>query len=85
MRGASCGLDDEPPSSPGALTRREREVVILLSRGYTNRQIAEEMVISSRTADGHVVRILTKLELKNRSQVAMWAVQYGIVRGEYGF
>jgi non-specific serine/threonine protein kinase len=57
------------------LTRREREVAALVARGYTNREIAERLVISERTADGHVANILAKLGLKSRAQVAVWIVQ----------
>jgi DNA-binding CsgD family transcriptional regulator len=51
------------------LTGREREVMALLGRGYSNRQIAEELVIGVRTAETHVERILRKLNLENRGQV----------------
>jgi DNA-binding NarL/FixJ family response regulator len=62
------------PSDP--LTRREREVATLVVRGYTNRQIAESLVITERTVDGHVANILSKLELKTRAQVAVWSVEH---------
>jgi non-specific serine/threonine protein kinase len=55
---------------------RERQVLALLARGYTNRQIARELVISGRTADGHVAHILTKLGLSTRAQAAVWAVEH---------
>ncbi len=58
------------------LSQRERDVVALLARGYTNRQIAEELVISGRTADGHVAHILAKLGLATRAQAAVWAVEH---------
>jgi non-specific serine/threonine protein kinase len=64
------------PALSDPLSRREREVVALLARGYTNRQIAEELVISERTADGHVANILGKLGFKTRAQVAVWAVDH---------
>lgn len=56
-----------------ALTRREREVADLVSRGLTNRELAERLVIAERTAENHVQHILTKLGLSNRSQLAVWA------------
>ena len=62
--------------SPDLLSRREREVVALLARGYTNRQIADELVISGRTADGHVAHIFAKLGLVTRAQAAVWAVEH---------
>lgn len=54
------------------LTRREREVAALVGTGLTNRQVAEELVISPRTVEGHVENILAKLHLDNRSQLAVW-------------
>jgi non-specific serine/threonine protein kinase len=75
---ASQALNDVPQpraASPDLLSQREREVVALLARGYTNRQIAGELVISARTADGHVAHILAKLGLSTRAQAAVWAVE----------
>ena len=57
---------------PSALTRREREVAKLVSRGLTNRWIAEELVLSERTVENHVSNILKKLKLSSRSEVAAW-------------
>jgi len=65
-------------STIGAITRREREVVALIVRGLTNRQIADELTIAERTADTHVSNILTKLGLTPRAQVAAWAVANGL-------
>lgn len=61
---------------PGAtsLSAREQEVLALVAEGLTNRQIAERLVISPVTARNHVSRILTKLDLENRTQAAAWAV-----------
>jgi DNA-binding NarL/FixJ family response regulator len=61
------------------LTPREREVVVLLARGHTNRQIAEQLIISERTADGHVAHILAKLNLASRAQAAVWAAEHGLL------
>ena len=57
---------------PGALTRREREVALVLARGLTNQQVADELFISVRTAETHVKRILSKLGFTSRGQVARW-------------
>ena len=54
------------------LTKRELEVAELIERGLSNREIAERRVISKRTADGHVERILAKLGFSSRAQVAAW-------------
>ncbi len=54
------------------LSAREQEVLSLVAEGLTNRQIAERLVISPVTARNHVSRILTKLDLDNRTQAAAW-------------
>jgi NarL family two-component system response regulator LiaR len=64
------------------LSEREMEVLTLIARGYTNQQIAEELVISIGTAKGHVSNILSKLQLADRTQAAVYAWQEGIVRRE---
>lgn len=61
-----------PPLPDTGLTRRELEVAALIASGMTNRQIAERLVISRRTAEGHAERILAKLGFAARSQVAAW-------------
>ena len=61
----------------GALSLRGREVARLVARGRSNRQIAEELVISERTAEGHVEHIHDKLGVRNRAEVAVWVVQNG--------
>ena len=61
------------------LTPREREVAMLVARGFTNRQIAATLVISERTADVHVSNILNKLELTSRALLAAWVVRHGLL------
>ncbi len=70
----------KPSAGPpvGALTRREREVAALIARGLTNRQIADELVISEMTADTHVSHILRKLGFRSRAQVATWITEQGL-------
>ena len=58
------------PATGPPLTRREREIAELISRGLTNRQIAARLFISERTVDTHVGRILAKLGCATRAQVA---------------
>jgi len=55
-----------------ALSRREREVAALVAEGLSNREIAERLFISERTAEGHVEQIRNKLGFKSRAQVAAW-------------
>jgi DNA-binding CsgD family transcriptional regulator len=62
-------LDDERGNP---LTPREREVAVLVGEGLTNRQIAARLYLSERTAQKHVQHILTKLDLPNRGQIAVW-------------
>ncbi|MFC7219202.1 ATP-binding protein [Streptomyces polyrhachis] len=62
--------DRRDGSALGPLTPREREVAALIAEGLSNRQIAERLVISKRTADAHVDHILTKLGFNSRAQVA---------------
>jgi DNA-binding CsgD family transcriptional regulator len=57
------------------LSSREAEVARLVAEGLTNRQIAERLVISERTAENHVRHILTKLGFATRSQIAAWSVR----------
>lgn len=54
------------------LTRRESEIAVLVTEGLTNREIAERLVMARRTAEGHVARILSKLGLTSRRQLAAW-------------
>lgn len=70
-----------PPAGRGAaipLTRREREVAKLLARGLTNRQIAEEPVLTEGTVSNYVQRVFARLDLHSRAQVAAWAVEHGL-------
>lgn len=57
------------------LTRREREVAALVADGLTNRQVSTRLGISERTAGNHVARILRKLGLSSRAQIATWATE----------
>ncbi len=58
------------------LTAREHEIVLLIARGLSNRQIADELVISPATAARHVANILAKLGFSSRTQVASWAARH---------
>jgi non-specific serine/threonine protein kinase len=57
------------------LTRREREVAALVGRGLTNRQISTQLVLSEHTVATHVHKILKKLELNSRAQIAAWVAE----------
>lgn len=86
----AAGLDPRPEdpwrtgTSPG-LTDREREIATLAARGLTNRQIADHLVLSVRTVETHVGRVLTKLGFSTRGQLTVWAHEEGLMtelRGE---
>lgn len=62
---------DQSVGRPG-LTKRERQVAGLVAEGLTNKAIAARLVISQRTAQGHVEHILTKLDFTSRTQIAVW-------------
>jgi len=91
-RGAASPLDDtlrtlldqEPaPPAPAprrtasVLTRRESEVARLVAEGLTNQEIADRLVISTRTAEGHVENVLRKLDFRSRTQIATWFAAQG--------
>ena len=61
------------------LTPREREVLTLVGRGMTNREIAEHLVLSPLTAKTHVSRLFTKLGARDRAQLVVVAYEAGLV------
>jgi non-specific serine/threonine protein kinase len=61
------------------LTRREREVAALVARGLTNRQVAEQLLVATRTIETHLEHIFSKLGFQTRAEVAAWAVRQEIV------
>jgi DNA-binding NarL/FixJ family response regulator len=66
--------DDGPPHEP--LTEREREVLALVAKGHSNKEIATLLDITERTARTHVSNILGKLDLASRTQAALWAIEH---------
>lgn len=61
------------------LTEREMEVLKLIAKGYTNKKIADQLVVTVGTAKGHVSNILSKLHLADRTQAAVYAWQEGLI------
>ena len=78
---AAPAAKDATPCGQTPLTARERELAALLAGGRTNRQMAEELGIAERTVDTHVSRMLRKLGLTSRTQVAAWAAEQGLLAG----
>jgi len=70
----------EPPLALAELTPRELEVLRLIARGLSNRDIGAELVVSEHTARTHVSRILSKLDLHDRTQAVVLAYESGLVQ-----
>jgi DNA-binding NarL/FixJ family response regulator len=68
--------EDGPAHEP--LTEREREVLSLVAKGHSNKEIAALLDITERTARTHVSNILGKLDLASRTQAALWAIEHRI-------
>ncbi|MFL5824941.1 MAG: HD domain-containing phosphohydrolase, partial [Thermoleophilaceae bacterium] len=67
---------------PGGLTSREVEVLRLLVRGLSNKEIAEQLVISPKTAGSHVEHIYSKIGASNRAQASLFAMKHGLMAAE---
>lgn len=77
--GLRIGSRPRHRSSAPALTDRELEIATFVSEGYSNAEIAQRCFISPRTAANHVSNILSKLEFRNRSEIARWAAENGLL------
>ena len=71
--GADAGSAPTVPLSP-----REREVLGLVARGHTYREVADELFISPKTVENHVRNTMAKLHLSRRNELVRWAVDHGI-------
>jgi DNA-binding NarL/FixJ family response regulator len=70
----------QPPEAAVGLTEREREVVALVGAGLSNDEIAAKLVVSPATAKTHVSRSMTKLGVRDRAQLVVYAYEAGLVR-----
>lgn len=71
---------DDEDQALRSLTSREREVLIAVSEGLSNQEIAERLFVSEATVKSHVGRILSKLDLRDRVQAVVFAFETGLVR-----
>lgn len=69
----------EESKSYGVLTEREREVLRLIAEGMTNQEIATQLVISTSTVQTYRTRLMSKLNLENRSQLIKYALRHGLI------
>jgi DNA-binding NarL/FixJ family response regulator len=67
-----------PVAGPESLTPREREVIVLLTEGLSNAELAARLYISPKTAAVHVSNILAKLGMGSRTEVAAWGIREGL-------
>jgi predicted ATPase/DNA-binding SARP family transcriptional activator/DNA-binding CsgD family transcriptional regulator len=71
--------ETDEPLTTDPLTAREREVAAMVAQGLSNRQIARELFLSERTIEVHVSKILRKLELTSRTEIAAWATEQRLI------
>ncbi|MBN2472650.1 MAG: response regulator transcription factor [Anaerolineae bacterium] len=74
------GPDDQQEPDPDILTEREIEVLVLITHGLSNQEIAEQLAITLKTVKAHVSSVLQKLSLDSRVQAALYALRHHIVQ-----
>lgn len=74
----SVGRNPDGTGATAPLSPREREVLGLVARGHTYRQVADELFISPKTVENHVRNTMAKLHLSRRNELIRWAVDHGI-------
>ena len=75
---SAIAVEDKPDESPVTIADRETEVLRLVARGLTAKQIATRLVLSHRTVENHVQNTLRKLQLHNRAELVRYAIENGI-------
>lgn len=82
---SSASTERPMPATVGTLSPREREILVGLARGRTNRELAGDLIVSEATVKSHVSNLLTKLGVRSRVQAVVLAYEAGVVRpGERG-
>ena len=81
----SASTNRPGPAAVGTLSAREREILVGLARGRTNRELAGDLIVSEATVKTHVSNLLTKLGVRSRVQAVVLAYEAGVIRpGERG-
>jgi DNA-binding NarL/FixJ family response regulator len=76
---ASAVTTKAAPAYPASLTAREVEILRLVAQGLTDAQVAEQLVISSRTVNWHLTSIYSKLQVSSRSAATRYAIEHRLV------
>lgn len=79
LQDISPAEENQPQVKPEELTERELEILRLLAKGYTNRQIAEQLILSQRTVEGHRSNLTGKLGLHSRVDLINYAEEHGLL------
>jgi DNA-binding NarL/FixJ family response regulator len=82
LRAAGHRVQRRVDSGPAGLTSREVQVLRLLARGLSNKEIGQRLVISPKTAGNHVEHIYAKINASTRAATALFAVQHGLLPEE---
>jgi two-component system nitrate/nitrite response regulator NarL len=84
MLGATNGNNERVRVGDVPLSQRELDIIRHLADGHSNKTIANELSITEATVKVHLKTVLRKIGVANRTQVAIWAVQHGVVKGPNG-
>jgi DNA-binding CsgD family transcriptional regulator len=76
VRPLPAGAQHRGATARSPLTARQREIAVLIAQGLTNGQIAERIVVSRGTVGNHIGHMLRRLGVKNRAQIAAWAIRH---------